>query len=272
VSAAQADARPSPGELVLLARRAATDAAALLVAGLHRDRTVVETKTTGTDMVTEMDRAAERHIVDSIRAARPRDGVVGEEGTADAGTTGVEWIVDPIDGTTNYLYGHPGFAVSIAVACDHDVVAAAVVDPLHDDVFTATKGGGAFRNDDPITASGQTRLGQTLVATGFSYESARRRRQAGVLAQILPVVRDVRRMGAAAVDLCSVACGRVDAFYEKGLALWDYSAGALIAREAGATVGDLDGGEPSSQFVLAAAPAIFDELRGRLREAGAGEA
>jgi myo-inositol-1(or 4)-monophosphatase len=265
-------ASPSPAGLLDVARRAATDAAALLVEGLGRARTLVETKTTGTDMVTEMDRAAERHVVDTIHAERPHDAIVGEEGTAEPGTTGVEWIIDPIDGTTNYLYGHPGFAVSIAVAVDAVVVAATVVDPLHRDVFTATRGGGAFRNDEPIGVSSQTQLDNTLVATGFSYESARRGRQAEVLARILPIVRDVRRMGAAAVDLCSVACGRVDAFYEKGLARRDYSAGALIAREAGATVGDLDGDEPSTEFVLATAPAVFDELRQHLVTAGAGDA
>jgi myo-inositol-1(or 4)-monophosphatase len=184
----------------------------------------------------------------------------------------VEWIVDPIDGTTNYLYGHPGFAVSIAVAVDGVVTAAVVVDPLHGDVFRATKGGGALRNGRPISPTAQTTLGQTLVATGFSYRSDRRRKQAEVLSTVMPVVRDIRRMGAAAVDLCSVACGRVDAFYERGLALWDYSAGALIATEAGATVGDLDDGPPSSEFVLAASPGVFDELRGLLAAAGAGRA
>lgn len=263
---------PRPTDLLEIAQIPAQEAAALLTAGLSHVRELVETKTTGTDMVTEMDRRAEDHIVSAIRRARPDDAVVGEEGTAEAGTTGVEWIIDPIDGTTNYLYGHPGFGVSVAVAIHGEVVAGVVVDPVHNDVFTATKGGGANRNGARIAVSDQTQLSHTLVATGFSYEPERRRRQAEVLVHVLPSVRDIRRMGAAAVDLCSVACGRVDAFYEKGLARWDFAAGALIAREAGATVGDLTGDPPSSAFTLAAAPEVFEPLRVLLDAAGAGAA
>ena len=263
---------PNTTELLDLAQLAAEAAAALLLDGLHRVRSLVETKTTGTDMVTEMDRAAERQIVATIRRQRPHDAIVGEEGTAEPGTTGVEWIVDPIDGTTNYLYAYPGFAVSVAAAVDGEVVAGVVVDPLHNDVFAAAKGAGAERNGEPIHASDQAQLGHALVATGFSYQPERRRRQAEVLVQVLPSVRDIRRMGAAAVDLCSVGCGRVDAFYEKGLARWDYAAGALVAAEAGALVADLDGGAPSTNFTVAAAPAIFEPLRSLLRTAGAGEA
>ena len=147
-----------------------------------------------------------------------------------------------------------------------------VVDPLHDDVFSATKGGGAQRNGQSIQVSAQTELGHTLVATGFSYEADRRRRQAEVLVHLLPAVRDIRRMGAAAVDLCWVACGRVDAFYEKGLAPWDFAAGALIAAEAGARVGDLTGGSASTEFTLAAAPAVFGPLEALLSSAGADRA
>jgi myo-inositol-1(or 4)-monophosphatase len=258
--------------LLDLAQLAAQQAATLLIDGLKRTRSLVETKTTGTDMVTEMDRAAERHITAAIRRERPQDAVVGEEGTAEQGSSGVEWIVDPIDGTTNYLYGYPGFAVSIGVAVHGDVVAGVVVDPSHDDVFTATKDGGAHRNGQSIHVSTQTELGHTLVATGFSYDADRRRRQAEVLVELLPAVRDIRRMGAAAVDLCSVACGRVDAFYEKGLAPWDFAAGALIAAEAGARVGDLNGGPASTEFTLAAAPAVFGFLEALLSTAGADRA
>jgi myo-inositol-1(or 4)-monophosphatase len=260
---------PSPRELVDLAEAVGREAADLLLAGLDRQRGLVETKTTGTDMVTDMDRAAEQQIVDRIRGARPDDAVVGEEGTAQSGSSGVEWIVDPIDGTTNYLYGYPGFAVSIAVAVHGDIVAAVVVDVMHDDVFTAIRRGGATRNGRPINVAEQPRLEHALVATGFSYQADRRRRQAEVLVRVLPSVRDIRRMGAAAVDLCSVACGRVDAFYERGLARWDFAAGALIATEAGARVGDLDGGAPTTDFVLAASPGVFDALRRLLSESGA---
>jgi len=148
----------------------------------------------------------------------------------------------------------------------------AVHDALHRDVFRAVRGRGATRNDAPIHASTQTDLSRALVGTGFSYEPARRERQAKVLVDVLPRVRDIRRMGAAAVDLCSVACGRLDAFYERGLGPWDLAAGALIAEEAGASLGDLWGGPPSGKFVLAAARGVFEPLRALLVAAGAGSA
>ena len=260
---------PSPAELVALARGVAAEAAAVLVDGLDRARTTVDTKSTGTDMVTEMDRAAERLIVDRLLAARPDDGVLGEEGTDRPGTSGVQWVVDPLDGTTNYLYAHAGFAVSIAARIDGASVAGVVHDPLHGDVFTAALGGGAFRNDRPVHVSTETELGRALVATGFSYEPARRVRQAEVLTALVPRIRDVRRMGAASVDLCSVACGRVDAYYERGLQPWDHAAGALVAAEAGALLGDLDGGPVSFDFCLAAPPALFEPLRALLDAADA---
>jgi len=151
-------------------------------------------------------------------------------------------------------------------------VAGVVTDPLHRDIYTATRGGGAFRNGRAIRCSTESRLGHALVATGFSYEPERRAAQAGTLVRLLPTVRDIRRMGAAAIDLCSVAAGRVDAFYEKGLKPWDFAAGALIAQEAGALVGDLDGNPTSTAFTLAAPPALFDSLRHLLVDAGAAEA
>ncbi len=262
---------PRPAELLTLAQLLAERAGALLVDALGGSRTIT-TKSSRTDLVTEMDQAAERIIVDGILRERPDDGVLGEEGSDRPGSTGVRWIIDPLDGTTNYVYGHPGFGVSIAVEIDGEVQAGVVVDPLHDDVFTALAGHGARRNDTPIAPSSEPLLEHALVATGFSYEPDRRARQAGVLTEVLPRVRDIRRMGAAAVDLCSVACGRVDGFYERGLQHWDYAAGALIAREAGALVGDLDGGPPSSAFTLASGAALFEPLRALLRAAGAGHA
>src|SRR4051812_10314838 len=230
----------------------------------------VSTKSSPTDMVTEIDRASESLIVSGIRAARPDDGIVGEEGADHPGTSGVRWLIDPVDGTTNYLYKFPGFAVSIAAEHDGVVVAGVVNDPLHRDVFAAGAGRGATRNGEPIHASTATDLTTALVGTGFSYERERRLRQANVLVEVLPRVRDIRRMGAAAVDLCSVACGRLDAFYERGLGPWDLAAGALIAREAGATVGDLAGGPASADFTLASAPDLFVPLRTLLDTAGAG--
>lgn len=256
-------------ELLDLARTTAAEAAALILDGLQRARTLVDTKTTGTDMVTEMDRASEALILGRLLDARPDDAVLGEEGTDRSGSSGVRWIVDPIDGTTNYLYGHAGFAVSIAAEVDGRVLVGVVHDPLHGEEFTAVRGGGARRNGTVIGASTQSDLSLALVATGFSYEPERRRRQAAVLHEVLPRVRDIRRMGAASVDLCSVACGRVDAYYERGLQPWDHAAGTLIATEAGAIVGDLDDGPPTFDFCLAAPPALFAPLRDVLDAAGA---
>jgi myo-inositol-1(or 4)-monophosphatase len=265
-------ATPSPAGLLELAESVAQRAATALVAGLGQRRRAVTTKSSPTDMVTEMDRAVEQLIVEGILDARPDDGLLGEEGTSRDGTSGVRWIIDPLDGTTNYLYGHAGFAVSVAAAIGDEVAAGVVIDPLHADVFEATAGGGATRNGRAITCTSADDLDRALVATGFSYEPARRARQAAVLTTVLPRVRDIRRMGAAAVDLCSVACGRVDAYWERGLQPWDLAAGALVAREAGAQVGDLTGGPASPAFTLAAAPGLFEPLAVLLREAGAADA
>ncbi|MEX1218213.1 MAG: inositol monophosphatase family protein [Acidimicrobiales bacterium] len=258
--------------LLALATTAASEAAAFIVAGLATARTLIDTKTTGTDMVTEMDRASEALILGRLAAARPDDAILGEEGTDRPGTTGVRWIVDPIDGTTNYLYGHAGFAVSIAAEINGQVSVGVVHDPLHGEVFTAIRGKGAFRNGTPIHASNESDLSHALVATGFSYEPDRRRRQVAVLGSLIGSIRDIRRMGAASVDLCSVACGRVDAYYERGLQPWDHAAGALIAIEAGAIVENLVGGPPEFEFCLAATPALFAPLRELLLDADAGNA
>ncbi|HEV3226331.1 MAG TPA: inositol monophosphatase family protein [Acidimicrobiales bacterium] len=259
-------------ELLALATSIAAEAATLLVDSLARDRTMIATKSTVTDMVTETDRASEALIVDGVRAARPDDGIVGEEGSDLVGTSGVRWLVDPIDGTTNFLFGFPGFAVSIAAELEGEVVVGVVHDPLHRDVFQAVRGRGATRNGDAIHVSSASDVRLALVGTGFSYEPARRERQARVLVDVLPRVRDIRRMGAASVDLCSVACGRLDGYYERGLGPWDLAAGALVASEAGARVADLDGGPASGAFTLAAAPGVFDPLRTLLNAAGAGSA
>ena len=262
----------STDDLLALAVELAATASDLLLDGLTRARVVVDTKSSLTDMVTEIDRASEQLIVDGILRVRPDDGILGEEGTNRTGTSGVRWVIDPIDGTTNYLYGHPGFAVSIAVVIDGRTVAGVVHDPLHGDVFTAILGGGSFRNGSPIGASTEVDLGNALVATGFSYEPDRRERQAAVLGKVIPRIRDIRRMGAASVDLCSVACGRVDAYWERGLQPWDHAAGALVATEAGALVGNLDGGNPEFDFCLAAPPALFAPLRDLLASSGAADA
>jgi myo-inositol-1(or 4)-monophosphatase len=263
--------RTGPVELVDLATEAAQKAADLLLDGLDRARATVETKSTATDMVSEMDRASEQLIVSTLLAARPDDGLVGEEGSDSPGTSGLRWVIDPLDGTTNYLYGHPGWAVSIAAEDDAGVVAGVVIDPMHSDVFTASRGGGARRNGREIACSRLDDVSTALVATGFGYAADRRRAQAEVLVELLPRIRDIRRMGAAAVDLCSVACGRVDAYFERGLAWWDLAAGGLVAVEAGALLSAIDGGPAGSDAgsIVSAGPGLFTTLRELLRSLGA---
>jgi myo-inositol-1(or 4)-monophosphatase len=245
-----------------LAERVALEAGRLLAEGLSRDRTHVGTKTTGTDMVTEMDRASEALIEGRLLGARPDDGILGEEGAHRTGTSGVRWVVDPLDGTTNYLYGFPGFNVSIAAEVDGRAQVGAVYDIVRGELFSGARGLGATRDGVPIHASAADVLGQALVGTGFSYDPERRRKQAEALVGVLPHVRDVRRQGAAALDLCSVACGRLDGYYEKGLAPWDLAAGEVIATEAGAVVDD-------EGSVIAAAPGIAAALRALVEGSGA---
>jgi myo-inositol-1(or 4)-monophosphatase len=220
-------------------------------------------------MVTTADRAAEALITESIRAARPDDAIAGEEGTDHDGTTGVLWHVDPIDGTTNYVYSIPAFAVSIGVEVNGLMVAGAVYDPSRRQLYRAVVGDGAWRDDDRITCSSRTDLATSLAATGFSYQPERRRHQAQVLSEVLPRIRDIRRFGSAALDLCAAACGEVDAYWEQGLNQWDLAAGSVIAREAGAVVGNLQGGPPDAGCLLAAPPALFGPLRSVLIDAGA---
>ena len=197
---------------------------------------VSATKSTVTDLVTEVDCWAEERIVARILDARPDDAVLAEEGAGVAGTSGVRWLVDPIDGTTNFVYGHPGFSVSIGVEVDNRPVAGVVVDPLLGDEFCAAHGQGATRNGRPVRVSSVGDPTAALVATGFAYDSERRRLQAEALVAILPRVRDVRRVGGAALDLASVSCGRVDAYFEWGLSPWDCSAGSVLVTEAGGVI------------------------------------
>lgn len=220
------------------------------------------TKSTSADVVTEIDTWAEEEIVRRITVARPNDGLLGEEGASSQGTTGVVWVIDPIDGTTNLLYDLPGYGVSIAAQVEGRTVAGAVYDPVRLELFAAASGGGATRNDHPISPSAATDLSTALVATGFSYQPEMRRSQAVVLHTVLPAVRDIRRSGGAALDLCAVACGRVDAEFERGLSPWDSAAGALIATEAGAIVED-------RELTWASAPGIAEAFRDLLRTAGA---
>ena len=264
--------RPTPAELLAIAEPIAREVAAHLRESLAGDGPAISSKSTPTDLVTELDTWAEAHITEGILAQRPHDAIVGEEGADVAGTSGVSWCVDPIDGTVNFVHGIPGFCVSIAAQIDGCSVAAVVASPLHGEVFTATLGGGAFLDGSPIGCATPASLDRAVVSTGFGYDPARRTRQAQVVTTVISQIADIRRFGAAAVDLCWVACGRVDAYWEVGLNPWDHAAGALIAREAGAIVTGLaPGSEPSEALTLAAPPAIWADLARVLTEASATE-
>ena len=262
----------TPAELLALAEPLAREVADRLQSSLAGAGPAVTSKSTPTDLVTELDTWAEAHLAERLLAARPDDAIVGEEGASVAGTSGVTWCIDPIDGTVNFVHGIPGFCVSIAAQVEGRSVAAVVASPLHGEVFTATLGDGARCNGRPIRCAEPASAARAVVATGFGYDPDRRRRQATVVARVIDQIADIRRFGAAAVDLCWVACGRVDGYWEVGLNAWDHAAGALIAREAGAVVtGATADTEPSEHFTLAAPPAIWDELATMLDEAGAAE-
>jgi myo-inositol-1(or 4)-monophosphatase len=217
---------------------------------------VAATKSSPTDIVTAVDVESERLIRREIAAVRPDDAFVGEEGADVTGSSGVTWIADPIDGTVNFLYGIPQYAVSIAARVGTVVVAGVVHNPASGETFTATRGGGARLNDEPISVSSCRSLAEALVGIGYHYVAEVRSYQSAETSHLLPVVRDVRRLGSAALDLCFVACGRLDAYVERGLKPWDHAAGELIATEAGALVGGL-GGSPVSELIIAAAPRPF---------------
>ena len=248
----QQPADPFHIELLELAAKMARDAGSLIAEALQRTRTL-ETKSSGTDLVTEMDRAAEQLIVSMIDAERSDDGILGEEGTSRPGTNGVRWLIDPIDGTTNYVYRHPLFSVSVGVQVDGITVAGAVSAPMLGDLYTAVLGGGAFRNGQPIHVSGQSQLSHSLIGTGFAYLAEIRAIQGQRLAYMLPRIREIRRGGSAAIDLCFVADGRLDAYFEDGLQPWDECAGLLIAAEAGAVHTRL---QLHREVLLASSPAI----------------
>jgi len=252
--------------LLDLATGLARDAGALALrmrAGIRTE----STKSSPTDVVTAADRAVERLVVDGIRAERPDDGLLGEEGASTPGTSGLRWVVDPIDGTVNYLYGLPQWAVSIAVEdASRQAVVGVVHDPAKGELFTAVRGRGSRLDGERLACNAVDDLGQALVGTGFGYDARRRAVQARHLAAVLPAVRDLRRLGAGALDLCAVACGRLDAYFEQGLSPWDSAAGGLVATEAGARLGGLRGRPAGFPMVVAAAPGVFDALHDLLVE------
>ncbi len=261
----------SPAEvetLRALAVRLAAQAAAVHRAGLGRNLQV-ETKGSPTDHVSEVDRDAERLVVDGIAAARPHDGILGEEGSARPGTSGVRWIVDPLDGTTNYLYGFPAWSVSIGVEVDGIPTVGVVHDSVHDLCYAGVRGGGATCNGRPTRVRPCADLRMALVATGFQYRATVRARQAATLAAVLPAVRDVRRGGSAALDLCWVAAGHVDAFYEAALAEWDVAGGMVVAEAAGAEIRRIEVPDGPSPLVVATHPGLMTALLDLLHASGA---
>ncbi|QNO37229.1 inositol monophosphatase [Protaetiibacter sp. SSC-01] len=261
-------------DLLQLARAVAVEAGDLAAARRREGVEVAATKSSIVDVVTAADREVEELIRARIAEARPYDGVLGEEGGATGGTSGVTWVVDPIDGTVNYLYGIPHYAVSIAlVEGDPDpatwtALVGVVYNPASGELYTATRGGGALLGDHPIRVADPVPLEQALIGTGFAYDAELRGQQGAVAARMLPSVRDIRRFGTASIDLTSVAAGRLNAFYERTLNPWDHAAGALIAEEAGALVKGLGDAHPSREFLIAGHPDVVRPLEELLVELG----
>ncbi|HEX2295036.1 MAG TPA: inositol monophosphatase family protein [Actinomycetota bacterium] len=252
-------------ELLELAVAAARSAGDVLLDRFAREATGVRTKSGATDLVSDADTAAERAIYETISAVRPDDGWVAEEGTAAESSTGVTWVADPLDATVNYLFRIPIWCVSIAAEDADGPVAGVVHDPNRNETFTASRGGGAFRNGEPIRVSDRADLSTALIATGFEYDRDLRAYQAKVVADVLPSVRDIRRAGSAALDLASVACGRVDGYYESSTERWDRAAGELLVREAGGVISDLPNPTGRSPGLIAAGPGIHAALDALVR-------
>ena len=262
-------------ELLAIALAIALEAGDLASARRAEGVEVAASKSSVEDIVTAADRETEALIRARLREQRPEDGFFGEESGAEAGTSGLTWVVDPIDGTVNFLYGFPNYAISIAVVAGEPdpatwtALAGVVLNPASGEVYTATAGGGAYLGEQRLNVALPVELSQALVGTGFSYRAAVRLEQAAVIAGLIGEVRDIRRMGSAALDLCAVAAGRLNAYFERELNPWDQAAGALIATEAGARVSGLRGAPPTSAFVLAGEPSVAAELESALLRLGA---
>lgn len=256
-------------ELLDCALDAAGRAGELLRDGRPADLGVHATKSSSVDVVTEMDIAAEQLITTRLLASRPEDGLLGEEGASRPGSSGVRWVIDPLDGTVNYLYGRPDWSVSIAAEYRGETVIGVVEAPMRRETSHAVRGGGAHLNGAAVKVRATPPLAEALIGTGFNYVGKVRTQQAEVARRLIPQVRDIRRGGSAAIDLADVACGRLDAYFERGLHPWDLAAGELIAQEAGALTGSRPGEPASGELALAAVPGLFDELQRQLDELGA---
>ena len=243
-------------ELLELARKVGLDAGALLME--RPPAFEIESKSTAIDIATQMDKKAEKFIVESLLAARPDDGIIGEEGSAVESKSGITWVIDPLDGTVNYFYGLPGWNVSIAAKDKDGSIVGVVTAPTINSTWWATRGGGAFYNGHQIHCNDPIALDRSLIATGFQYDVSHRILQIENVGRMLPLIRDIRRNGAAAVDICSVAMGSLDAYFEDGLKEWDWAAASLVATEAGARFGLY--GQAPYMTTLAAGPTLFAEL------------
>jgi myo-inositol-1(or 4)-monophosphatase len=220
----------------------------------------VTAKSSPTDLVSEADHAAERLIRERLASARPGDGFLGEEGGDETGTTGLRWVVDPLDGTINFLFRIPQWAVSIACEDASGTLAGVIYDPMRDELWSAERDGAALLDGRPIAASTRTDLATALIATGFGYDAEIRRYQAEVITRLIPSVRDIRRLGSAALDLAWTAAGRYDAYFERGLNHWDLAAGELLCTRAGLVVRELEARPPAGTGVLVAPEALVDPL------------
>ncbi|MFB2580604.1 inositol monophosphatase family protein [Herbiconiux sp. P15] len=271
-SSTSSSSSPSPVELLEIARSIGVEAGELIARRRSEGVSVAASKSAPEDVVTFADRESEDFIRARLAELRPHDGFLGEEsaGSVTSGTSGIVWVVDPIDGTVNYLYDIPAYAVSIAAvavtpgepvdAAHWQALAGVVVNPVLGEVFAASAGGGAFLGERRLQVNTRVELSQALVGTGFAYSAELRVKQGEFIRGLVGIVRDIRRAGSAALDLCSVAAGRLDAYAERGLNPWDHAAGALIAREAGAVVGGFDGAAESTVMTFAAAPDLAAEL------------
>jgi myo-inositol-1(or 4)-monophosphatase len=255
-----------PAELLAIAVETAEAAGRLLLERFHGPARGVQRKSSSTDMVSDADRDAEDLIRERLRDVRQYDAIVGEEAGEEGGSSGLRWVIDPLDGTTNFLFGIPQWAVSIGCEDAEGGLVGVVYSPCLGEMFTATRGGGAFLGDRRLTASVKTELADALVVTGFSYLPEERDAEATVVARVLPRVRDIRRPGAASLDIAWTAAGRFDAYYEVPTHHWDWAGGVVIAREAGAVVSELAPLGPSGPGLIVAGPGIHDALRALLAE------
>jgi len=247
-------------ELRAIAEQLARAAGDMALAGRKSGDVTATTKSTPTDMVTQYDKASEDMITKGLRELRPDDGIVGEEGASRDGTSGITWHIDPIDGTTNFYFDLPMWAVSIGVVDESGPIAGAVYAPALGDMFTAARNEGATLNGSSISVRYNTVLSDALVSTGFSYHASEREKHARRVANMVTQIRDIRRLGAAAIDLCFVACGRYDAYFEEHLNSWDLVAGQIIATESGALVTNFSGDSVTPQQVLASQPGVHQSL------------